>query len=262
MLRPAIGDSFSSFASFALTPGLFSTRQCGPASGQSDAACNALGRQRNATRYACSGSYAKGEYNQCEVGDLSGKEGALTVKTDGTASGSPATADPLAALDAEFVAGRTINPPNKWSSILYHNGSPRVLCAKIFPGKLPVTKCAIEFILYNSFTDKELRPLKAKEEKQSFPFGIEARPNSACAASGSARMTISGSINSVRTENQKPYAVFGNLGADFDGRIFVPGDYSVKAELYSERRLRGNLLHTATFDFSVVDSARRLRSGI
>ena len=100
----------------------------------------------------------------------------------------------------------------------------------------------------------------AEEEKQSFPFSIVARPNSACAASGSALLTISGRINSGRTENRKPYALFGNTGADFDGRIFATGTYSVKAELYSERRLRGNLLHMETVVFRVVDFKRRLRS--
>ena len=76
-------------------------------------------------------------YNECEVGDLSGKYGPLVVEPDGTAYAFTERPDPLAALDTEFVAERTLNPANKWSSIVFHNGLDRVLCAKLFLGTMP-----------------------------------------------------------------------------------------------------------------------------
>ena len=180
------------------------------------------------------------------------------MNPDGMAYGSTSYPDPLAALDADFVAERTYNPPNKWSSILYHNGSPRVLCAKIFPGKLPPKTCAIEFIVHSVTvnTDQESRPLMTKEYKQDFPFNIEARPNSACAATGSARITLAGRINVVRSENDKPYTVIESAC------IFGVGAYAIQAELFSEHHLGGRLVATASLNFTVVhDNARRLRSG-
>lgn len=76
-------------------------------------------------------------YNECEVGDLSGKYGPLLVEPDGTAKANTKCPDPLAALDTDFVAQRTINPANKWSSIVFHDGTDRVLCAKLFLGTKP-----------------------------------------------------------------------------------------------------------------------------
>lgn len=71
-------------------------------------------------------------YDECEVGDLSGKEGPLIVASDGTASGKSAFPDPMAALNSEFVDTRATAPFNRWETIMFHNGEPRVLCAKLF----------------------------------------------------------------------------------------------------------------------------------
>jgi hypothetical protein len=108
--------------------------------------------------------------------------------------------------------------------------------------------------------DEELHTLNAQEYEQDFPLSIEARPNSACGATGSARMTLAGRINTARTENYKPYAIFGDVEEDFSGRNFRPGAYTIKAELYSKRRRKGDLVVSASFDFVVVKQNRRLWS--
>jgi hypothetical protein len=79
--------------------------------------------------------YEAGEYDECEVGDLSGKSGPLTVDSNGNASGESAFPDPLGALNAQFVDARASAAFDKWGSIVFHNniaGFPRVLCGKLF----------------------------------------------------------------------------------------------------------------------------------
>ena len=167
--------------------------------------------------------------------------------------------DPLAALDTEFVAERTYNPANKWSSILYHYGSPRVLCAKIFRGDPPPQICEIEFFLKNADNNGDLGPLKAEECKDISTFSVEARPSATCAAIRSARMSLDGPINSVRTENFIPYTVFGDFRGIVNGRDFLGGQYTISADFYSECNLGGAFVASASFVFTVVDCDRRLR---
>ena len=121
-------------------------------------------------------------------------------------------------------------------------------------------QCIVEFILYNANTDEALHTLKAQEYQQDFPLSIVARPSSACGATGSARLTLAGRINSERTENSKPYAVFGDEEEDLNGRNFRTGAYTINAELYSKRRRRGKLVASASFDFVVVKKNRVLRN--
>ena len=73
-------------------------------------------------------------------------------------------------------------------------------------------------------------------------------------------MTLAGLINTERTENVKPYAVFGDEEGDFDGRNFRPGAYTITAELYSKRRRKGDLVVSASFDFDVVKTNGCLRN--
>ena len=68
------------------------------------------------------------------------------VAPDGTASADTKCPDPLAALDTDFVAQRTINPANKWSSIVFHDGTARVLCAKLFLGTKPKSSDKVEVL--------------------------------------------------------------------------------------------------------------------
>ena len=104
---------------------------CGPATAVSDEICSAIyGEDPN---YTCSTAYADSEYAECEVGDLSGKYGALTV-LDGKAADSP-PGDPVAALDYQYVDRNSdSDDPEIFASVVFHNavaGAPRVLCGRL-----------------------------------------------------------------------------------------------------------------------------------
>lgn len=72
---------------------------------------------------------------------------------------------------------------------------------------------------------------------------------------GSVRMVLSGPINSDRTENAAPYALFGNTNADFSGRSFPEGNYTVNITPYSGSSRTGTVGTTTTVRFSVIDDA-------
>lgn len=80
------------------------------------------------------------KYDSCEVGDLSGKGGALTVNNEAGGATSMIAFDPTAALVSYYQADRvTTTAHDHFASIVFHNGDggARVLCAKLVAGKLP-----------------------------------------------------------------------------------------------------------------------------
>ncbi|NJB36295.1 T9SS type A sorting domain-containing protein [Croceivirga sp. JEA036] len=58
------------------------------------------------------------------------------------------------------------------------------------------------------------------------PIGIVAITNPTNA--GSINMKLSGTINSERTEGVTPYSLFGDIGANIEGKIFPSGNYTLK----------------------------------
>jgi hypothetical protein len=109
---------------------------CGPASGVPATQCTAIGKP--ASSYQCTPAIylTNGEHENCEVGDLSGKSGGIAIPASGDAT-STTENDPLAALVSHYVADRVTTTPDKFASVVFHNGSPRVLCGKLVEGKLP-----------------------------------------------------------------------------------------------------------------------------
>lgn len=81
--------------------------------------------------------FSGGAHFECEVGDLSGKDGPITVSSDGDATQIRTTADPLAAVETQFIGELVVAAADKFGSIVFHNGSPRVLCGKLFEGTPP-----------------------------------------------------------------------------------------------------------------------------
>jgi hypothetical protein len=111
---------------------------CGPASAVPPDQCTTIGRPT--ASYSCSPAsyFTNNQYDSCEVGDLSGKGGALTVNAAGAATGAIAF-DPSAALVSHYQVDRVATTaPNRFASIVFHgDGGARVLCAKLVAGKLP-----------------------------------------------------------------------------------------------------------------------------
>jgi hypothetical protein len=109
---------------------------CGPASAVPSMQCDAI--DKPTASYQCTPElyWTNGEHDRCEVGDLSGKTGAIIIPPSGDATAATKD-DPFAALVTHYVADRVTTTPNRFASVVFHNGGPRVLCGKLVAGKLP-----------------------------------------------------------------------------------------------------------------------------
>jgi len=121
--------------------------------------------------------------------------------------------------------------------------------------------CELEFILFDADADTALRPLEDVECIMSNEFSIQARPTAACPTTLSADMKLTGPIDQDRLENVGPYMIFGdNRQGNIFGRDYREGSYTISASIYSERRLRGDLVVEREFDFTVKECRRNLRA--
>jgi hypothetical protein len=122
----------------------YATTDCGTASGHYDpflacgpataakADCAALGRTSDQSyEYSCKGAYDDEEYARCEVGDLSGKYGAIPIDKDGYGFKSVKD-DPLPAMNYHYQPVLSdVSDGTEVASIVFHNLAPRILCGKL-----------------------------------------------------------------------------------------------------------------------------------
>jgi hypothetical protein len=69
---------------------------------------------------------------------------------------------------------------------------------------------------------------------------------------GSVVFDLRGPFSFKNTESNAPYALFGNTGSDYIGRIFPPGAYSLTATPYSEAQGKGIPGNPLSVNFSIV----------
>lgn len=72
----------------------------------------------------------------------------------------------------------------------------------------------------------------------------------------SVALELSGVFSHTQTENMPPFSLFGdNINENtFNGRAVQLGEYTLKADAYSEKNLLGNLIKSRTITFSFVDA--------
>ncbi len=64
-----------------------------------------------------------------------------------------------------------------------------------------------------------------------------------------------GELQSQRTENVAPYALFGDIDGDFLGQSLRVGDMTINATAHSKKGGKGAVLDILSLDYSVVDTA-------
>lgn len=64
-----------------------------------------------------------------------------------------------------------------------------------------------------------------------------------------------GALQSQRTENVAPYALFGDSSGDFVGQSLRVGDMTINATAHSQKGGKGAVLDILSLDYSVVDTA-------
>jgi hypothetical protein len=132
----------------------------------------------------------------------------------------------------------------------------------------------MDFHLWNADTSTELMFFTPSEGTslcvQNYEFSISADPFGCIADVKSALIDLTGPITISNKENQMPFTVFrddrkaGTVYPPYEqyqgnihGRDWKVGDYTIKAQFYSELNLKGNLVDTNVVNFSVKDCGRR-----
>ena len=70
---------------------------------------------------------------------------------------------------------------------------------------------------------------------------------------GSVELNISGPVNTSRTENVAPYALFGDSGGNFNGNTFELGVYTLSAQAFEGSSGSGEAGPVLTISFELVD---------
>jgi len=67
--------------------------------------------------------------------------------------------------------------------------------------------------------------------------------------------SLAGAITYQQTENQAPYALFGDTNGDFDGVALAPGDYEIRVRAYGGPNAGGSVLADVTVSFRMVEES-------
>lgn len=115
-----------------------------------------------------------------------------------------------------------------------------------------VTLPAISFTLINAWTDREIRPLTNDDTIRLTDPGMKLLDVRADALSdniSSVVFELDGPVRHYQTEREYPYALFGDLSGNYNGRTLVPGSYTLTATSYRQQMQ----LATATVSFIVTN---------
>lgn len=115
----------------------------------------------------------------------------------------------------------------------------------------------LEFYLIDADTNTRLQTIQSGDE-----LLVSSNQNLTFAAYVPEDSLFFGEVESVflnlndgqitQQENVEPYSLFGDSDPRFNGGLIPLGENSLTLELYSENRLRGQLLETVSFDFTLV----------
>lgn len=83
--------------------------------------------------------------------------------------------------------------------------------------------------------------------------GLNIRANTNPAIVGSVVISLEGPLNSSRTENVAPYALFGDSNGDYSGVQLPLGNYSLNATAYTGSGKSGTILGTQDIQFSIIE---------
>ena len=111
------------------------------------------------------------------------------------------------------------------------------------------------FVLVNSQTDQDLFEITEGMEIDAdlvngIKLNIRAETNPS--EVGSVFLKLRGPVNSSKTENVAPYALFGDSNGDYSGRTLPNGDYTINAIPYTLSGRNGEEGDDLTVSFSIV----------
>ncbi|HEA29769.1 MAG TPA: T9SS type A sorting domain-containing protein [Leeuwenhoekiella sp.] len=122
--------------------------------------------------------------------------------------------------------------------VCYYEGGDRVT-AEVFV--TPAGEAVNAFTLIDSQTGTDILEIQVGGSYaiEDLPDLLAIRVDLDAQNIGSVVFDLKGPFTFKKTETNAPYALFGNLGNDYEGRIFPPGDYMLSATPYSEAQGKG-----------------------
>jgi uncharacterized protein YjdB len=117
------------------------------------------------------------------------------------------------------------------------------------------------FILINSANNSEIQPIVNGTQFLSSQVGslsLNIKVNTNPTTVGSVFISLSGPVNTTRTENGAPYALFGDKNGNYNGRTLPTGNYTLSATAYSEINMSGIAGPPSTVNFQIVNTTSRL----
>lgn len=122
----------------------------------------------------------------------------------------------------------------------------------------------MSFSLIDANTDEEIIQLSANHELNLYWVGeqkFNIRANTGLSKVGSVVMQLSGPQNRTQTENQAPYALFGDAQGDYNPWLPRVGTYTLTGTLYSEPDGKGVAATPLTINLQVVNYHPESRLG-
>jgi hypothetical protein len=119
----------------------------------------------------------------------------------------------------------------------------------------------VSFTLINAGTDQDMFELSnGMVINQSLVQGLSLniRANTNPSIVGSVLFTLSGPVNRTATENEAPYAIFGDRNGNYSGRTLPAGTYTLSARAYSNRNRGGTAGPIKTITFTINSPVVRL----
>ncbi|MEO1680478.1 MAG: hypothetical protein AAFU80_20220, partial [Pseudomonadota bacterium] len=164
--------------------------------------------------------------------DLSLSESARTVDTRDLADPDPVDPDPV---DPDPVDPDPVDPD-------------------------PVDPLTATIALYDADTGAFIEQISNSEQisvsvVDGAPYALVASPSDPDAVGSVVFSYDNGKQVFTQTENNPPYAVFGDNAGDFAGETFVPGAHSVSVRMYAGRDGNGTFLGETDIDFTVTPEA-------
>ncbi len=118
------------------------------------------------------------------------------------------------------------------------------------------TSPSFSFVLINSTTDQTITTLTNGANVAS-GSNININAISPYGNTASVYFVVQGPTSRTFTENFAPYALFGNIGEDYNTGLLANGSYTLTATAYSGSNRSGTNLGSTTINFTVGSSSAR-----
>jgi hypothetical protein len=144
-----------------------------------------------------------------------------------------------------------------WSAVDASGNLAVDVLQKVIVNQVSTNQRVVRFVLVNAATNQDLFELtEGMQISESLVQGLRlnVRAETDPAIVGSVFMRLTGAVNASRTENEAPYALFGDKNGNYSGRMLPTGNYTMYSIPFTQSSRRGTAGDPLTVNFSIVGS--------